>query len=25
MKVEHHRIGELIPHGFGPASLRDAG
>ena len=20
-KVEHHRIGELIPHGFGPANL----
>jgi cytidine deaminase len=24
-KVEHHRIGVLIPHGFGPASLKDAG
>jgi cytidine deaminase len=24
-KVEHHRIAELIPHGFGPASLKDAG
>jgi cytidine deaminase len=24
-KVESHRIGELIPHGFGPANLKDAG
>ena len=24
-KVERHRIGELIPFGFGPANLRDAG
>lgn len=24
-KVEHHRIAELIPHGFGPANLKDAG
>jgi cytidine deaminase len=24
-KVEQHRIGQLIPHGFGPASLADAG
>ncbi len=24
-KVEHHRIAELIPHGFGPANLEDAG
>jgi len=23
--VEHHRIGELIPRGFGPANLGDAG
>ena len=23
--VESHRIGELIPHGFGPANLKDAG
>ena len=23
--VERHRIGELIPHGFGPANLSDAG
>jgi cytidine deaminase len=23
-KVEHHTIGELIPHGFGPANLRSA-
>ena len=23
--VERHRIGDLIPHGFGPASLADAG
>ena len=23
--VERHRIGELIPHGFGPANLEDAG
>jgi len=24
-KQDRHRIGELIPHGFGPASLKDAG
>lgn len=24
-QVEHHRINALIPHGFGPASLVDAG
>lgn len=24
-KVDHHRIGDLIPHGFGPANLADAG
>ena len=24
-QVERHRIGTLIPHGFGPANLRDAG
>jgi cytidine deaminase len=24
-KVERHRISELIPHGFGPANLTDAG
>jgi cytidine deaminase len=24
-KVEHHRIADLIPHGFGPANLKDAG
>jgi cytidine deaminase len=23
--IEKHRIGELIPHGFGPANLKDAG
>ena len=23
--VESHRIGDLIPHGFGPANLKDAG
>ena len=23
--VEYHRIGDLIPHGFGPANLADAG
>ena len=23
--VEHHRISTLIPHGFGPANLQDAG
>jgi cytidine deaminase len=23
--IEHHTIGELIPHGFGPANLGDAG
>jgi cytidine deaminase len=25
MKVERHRLSALIPHGFGPASLKDAG
>lgn len=24
-EVEHHRISSLIPHGFGPANLNDAG
>ncbi len=24
-EVEHHAISALIPHGFGPANLRDAG
>ena len=24
-KLERHRIGELIPNGFGPANLKDAG
>ena len=24
-QVERHRISELLPHGFGPANLRDAG
>ena len=24
-KVEHHSISTLIPHGFGPANLKDAG
>ncbi len=24
-QVERHRIGELIPNGFGPANLKDAG
>jgi len=24
-KVQRHRIGSLIPHGFGPANLDDAG
>ncbi len=23
-RMEQHRIGELIPHGFGPANLKDA-
>ena len=23
--IEHHRIAELLPHGFGPANLTDAG
>lgn len=24
-KLDRHRIGDLIPHGFGPANLKDAG
>jgi len=24
-QVERHRISELLPHGFGPANLKDAG